>query len=190
MLLEGAEPSPEFASIASSPPQEIEPTASHGGRIDNGQGLPRASLQLVLAHVREIARGHALWSDPREACGLSVQSEERDGKAWLYLGGELDFASQPLVEECIALAQDEHDTVVVDLEDLTFMDSCGIDAFLHAAMRAEENGGHFHVANSHMHRRLFLITDTASLLEERGTSEQVSSLSTQVMESSHGPMAG
>lgn len=173
MLLEGAELSPEFASIASSSPRENEPTASLAGRNDNSPGLPRASLQLILANVREIARGHALWSDSREACGLSVQSEERDGKAWLYLGGELDFASQPLVEECLALAQDEHDSVVVDLEDLTFMDSCGIDAFLHAALRAEEEGGHFHVANCHRFRRLFVITSTAALLEERGTSEQV-----------------
>lgn len=174
MLIEGAEPSPQFASIATPSPREIEPTASLRGRIGNGQRVPRASFQLVLAHVREIARGRALWSVPREACGLSVQSEERrDGRAWLYLGGELDLASQPLVEECLALAQDEHDSVVVDLKDLTFMDSCGIGAFLHAALRAKERGGHFHVANCHRFRRLFLITDTASLLEEQETSQRL-----------------
>jgi anti-sigma B factor antagonist len=141
-------------------------------RIDPDQPRPGASLQLVLSHVREIARGHGLWSGFREGWGLSIRSEKGNGTARLVLSGELDYASAPLIDEFLAIAQAEHESVVVDLENLMFMDSSGIEVFLHAAKRAEDRDGRMRVVNSNMHRRVFVLCGAESLLgeEERSLS--------------------
>lgn len=128
-----------------------------------------ASLGLTLTHVREIAGGRGLWNCTRQAWGLSVRTEQQDGAIRLLLAGELDHASAALAEECVALAQEENDSVIVDLKDLSFMDSSGIDVFLHAAKRALNTRGHIQVVSTHKHRRVFTLCQADFLLEEPGT---------------------
>ena len=57
--------------------------------------------------------------------------------------------------------------MVVDLQELTIMDSNVLDAFLNAALRAQDVGGQFCVENPHRHRRVFLISHNAALLGEQ-----------------------
>jgi anti-anti-sigma factor len=97
--------------------------------------------------------------------GLAVRTEERDGAAWLFLSGEMDLATAPLVEENLAAAQRGRNAVYVDLEDLTFMDVSGLAIFLNGAKRAGDSGGRFGVVNIQAPvRRVFEVTRSTFLL--------------------------
>ncbi|MBA2506570.1 MAG: STAS domain-containing protein [Thermoleophilaceae bacterium] len=56
--------------------------------------------------------------------------------AWLRATGELDFASTPQLEQSLQDAQLQARLVVLDLRDLTFIDSAGVRAVVDASRRA------------------------------------------------------
>jgi anti-sigma B factor antagonist len=99
------------------------------------------------------------------ATGFAIRTGEHGGTAWLFLSGELDLATAPLVERSLCAAQRSHDAVVVDLEDLSFMDASGVALFLDAAKRAGDQADRFGIVNSHAPvRRVFEATRTTFLL--------------------------
>lgn len=168
MRQEGQEPRRTSSAVSPGQPGALPGSPlSHPSHADRPG--PRASLGLTLAPVREIAGGQGLWNCAQQAWGLSVRTEHQDGAIRLLLTGDLDQASAPLAEQCVALAQEEHDSVIVDLEDLSFMDTSGIDVFLHAAKRARSTGGRIQVVNSQKHRRVFTLCRAGSLLEGQGS---------------------
>ena len=66
---------------------------------------------------------------PRAAFDVS----ERDGHVVLRVSGEIDLAAKSLFEECLAgLIEANHADVVVDLADVTFIDSSSISVLLFA----------------------------------------------------------
>lgn len=70
---------------------------------------------------------------PQFACTL------RDGGldvAWVRLAGELDLASAPELTQALAQAEDRARRVVLDLRQLTFMDTSGVHVILAASVRA------------------------------------------------------
>ncbi|MEX0790482.1 MAG: STAS domain-containing protein, partial [Actinomycetota bacterium] len=97
--------------------------------------------------------------------GLDIRTEERAGTTRMFLAGELDLATAPRVESKLRLAQGSHHSVVVDLQDLTFMDSHGILTFIDAARRAIDAGDAFRVVNTHgTVSRVFELTHQQVLL--------------------------
>lgn len=167
MWQEGSEPGSTSSAVSSGQPGTLPGSPLSRQRHDQGPG-PRASFGLTLAHVREIAGGRGLWNCCQQASGLSVRTEQQEGAIRLLLTGDLDQASAPLAERCVARAQEEYDSVMVDLEGLSFMDSSGIDIFLHAAKRARNTGGRIQVVNTHKHRRVFTLCRATFLLEGQG----------------------
>ena len=101
---------------------------------------------------------------------FSVRTDRRNGIARVALQGELDMATVTVLEEHIAiLDQDNVKGLVLDLRGLTFLDSTGLHAFLDASRRAAENGHRFAIVGvSESTRRLFEITKTTRLLDEPG----------------------
>ncbi|MEX2588123.1 MAG: STAS domain-containing protein [Actinomycetota bacterium] len=150
--------SPQFPSI-------LWPVTSPGQAPVEHFVRPLASLQSALTHTHEIAMGAGFWRTNGQAVGMSVRTEQRGESAWLLLAGELDRASASLVEECLAVAQAENDSVTLDFEDVTFMDSSGIDVLVRASKRADNQGGQILVVNSHTHRRVFAICHADFLLD-------------------------
>jgi anti-sigma B factor antagonist len=72
---------------------------------------------------------------------LTVSSVIEDGIASIFLRGELDLASAPQMEECLANVLERAPTrVVVDLGQLAFIDSTGLRLLLQADTRAREHG--------------------------------------------------
>src|SRR5919197_2925709 len=70
---------------------------------------------------------------PRSPDPLSIRTDRRNGVTRVALEGELDLATVPVLEEHLAAI--EHDgmrALVLDLRDLTFVDSSGLHAFLNA----------------------------------------------------------
>lgn len=59
----------------------------------------------------------------------------------IALSGELDMATAPILEEHLVQAEsDGVPAIVIDLVDLTFIDTVGLRALLAARERAEANG--------------------------------------------------
>jgi anti-sigma B factor antagonist len=100
-----------------------------------------------------------------KASGLNIRIEYRDGTSLMVLSGELDMATAPFFEESVASAQSDHAAVVVDLQEVTFMDSTGLHILLDATSRAVDRGGRFHIVNCRAQvRRLVELTRTEFLL--------------------------
>jgi anti-sigma B factor antagonist len=78
----------------------------------------------------------AAWLYPRFDCTV------RDGgvDAWVRVTGELDIATAPQLAETLRQAEEHCQRVVLDLRELTFMDSVGVHVLLDANLRANAAG--------------------------------------------------
>ena len=71
-------------------------------------------------------------------------SAERETTVVVALEGEIDLSSAPDAERRIAEAEaGEPARIVIDLREVTFMDSSGLRVLLTAHRRADERGGGF-----------------------------------------------
>jgi anti-sigma B factor antagonist len=101
---------------------------------------------------------------------FGIQDDRRNGVARLALRGELDLATAPKLEGHLEqVEQDGVRAVVLDLRDLTFVDSTGLHAFLKARSRAADNGHRFALVGANEQvRKLLQLTATQGILEEQG----------------------
>jgi anti-anti-sigma factor len=96
------------------------------------------------------------WRD----CGSDV--------AWVQAAGELDIGSVPALEQTLRGAELRARLVLLDLREVTFMDSCGVHLIVSASIRARRAG-----------RRLVLVrgrSQVARILALTGASEDVESV--------------
>jgi anti-anti-sigma factor len=115
------------------------------------------SLDLAFP-ARDAARADFL--PPPFACSCSNGGLDA---ARVYVGGELDIATTPRLER--TLDETHARLVVLDLRELSFIDSCGIHAIVDAGIRARKAG-----------RRLVLVRVPATvdrILTLTGSSGQV-----------------
>jgi anti-sigma B factor antagonist len=71
---------------------------------------------------------------------FAISSEDREGRIYVSLRGELDLATAPELEELVNERVDARQEVVVDLRGLEFMDSSGIRVLVAAHARAGRTG--------------------------------------------------
>jgi anti-sigma B factor antagonist len=100
---------------------------------------------------------------------FEARSQEKDGVVTIALSGELDMATAPILSDNLAPFEGNGvSTIILDLQDLTFIDSTGMHVFLEARRRAMSNGHRFLLSGAGpAARRLFELTGTQSLLGER-----------------------
>ena len=93
-----------------------------------------------------------------------VQLGERSLR--LRVRGELDLATSPALGETLEREIRDGKSVVVDLSDVTFIDSAGLHTLMRAARLCEANGGGFSVSPGlpAQVRRVFQITGLDALL--------------------------
>jgi anti-anti-sigma factor len=98
---------------------------------------------------------------------LEVESEERNGLVHVALRGELDLSTVSKVqEELDRVEADGAPLVVLDLKNLSFLDSTGLRAVITAAERAKEAGRRFVVVRGpDPVQRVFSITRLDDRLE-------------------------
>lgn len=71
----------------------------------------------------------------------------RSGAVVVAVSGELDIATAPRLEDCLAhLAATGHQRLVLDTAQLGFCDASGIRVMVRARMRADERGGWLRLA--------------------------------------------
>lgn len=102
------------------------------------------------------------------AARLDVRTDRRNGVARVALAGDLDMSTVPALERTLDLYRaDGIEAVILDLRDLSFMDSTGLHAFLRARNDADEQGHRLYlVSASAAARRVFEVTETGFLLDE------------------------
>ena len=99
---------------------------------------------------------------------FSVHHETRNGIARLVVSGEIDLLSSPtLVEELSTTEQqDELSAILLDLREVTFMDSTGLKVFLDASLRSRSKNRHLLLVGVRPAlRRVFDVTGTTHLLD-------------------------
>ena len=97
-----------------------------------------------------------------------VTVDDRNNVTRVALRGQLDMATVPeFTKVMTACEREPSSTIMVDLRNVTFMDSTGLHAFLQARDRARGNGHQLRfVGASSSVRRVFEVTGMESVLEE------------------------
>jgi anti-sigma B factor antagonist len=98
--------------------------------------------------------------DPQGWQPFTVTVSTEGDRATVVLKGELDLAGIDSAKQAIDQAEEVPGRMVVlDLSELTFMDSTGLEVVLRAARRASESGRRLVVARpSHYVKRLLKMT--------------------------------
>ncbi len=96
---------------------------------------------------------------------FAVRIERIDSDAVLVLAGEVDLATSPRVRDAVidALAAEPPARLVVDLSDVSFLDSTGIGALVAGRNKAAALGVPFVVRNPQ--RMVHRVLDIAGLLD-------------------------
>jgi anti-anti-sigma factor len=99
---------------------------------------------------------------------FSVRSDLRNGVARVVVQGDLDLGAVPTLDERLTLLeQDGVKAIILDLRDLSFIDSTGLRALLAASSRAANDGHRLAIVGApDSARRLFEITGTERILNE------------------------
>lgn len=99
---------------------------------------------------------------------FSAETESRNGIARVALRGELDVASAHVLNDRLApLEFDGVAAIVLDLRDVSFIDSSGLHALLNAWRRVNSNGSRLLLMGiGPTARRLLAITGTEFLLDD------------------------
>ena len=105
----------------------------------------------------------------------SVDVRIRNGVALVVVLGELDLATTPLlVDRLTHLERTDVETIMVDLREVTFLDSSAIHAFVTAHDHAQQNGHRLILVGANaLAQRIIGLTGTQFLLHENGTAEGV-----------------
>ncbi len=72
---------------------------------------------------------------------FNLELARRPGTLVVVLHGELDVATAPRIEDALASRRDDERDVVVDLRELTFVDSTGLRSLLRVRAVADGAGG-------------------------------------------------
>jgi anti-anti-sigma factor len=112
----------------------------------------------------------------RKTARLSLRTVARAGRVTVFLAGELDLSSRPLLDDVLRkLATDSTRAIVLDLSAVSFMDSTGLHGILAAKAACTENDCQFLVARaSRQVQRLLEVTGVLNELPrwEEGRSRQ------------------
>lgn len=108
---------------------------------------------------------------------LTLASESGADTFVLHAEGELDVSNVDVFEDCLRAAEaSEAGHVLVDLNDLSFMDSAGLRALLMASRRVRRNSRRLSVRATGAVRRIIELTGMATYLAlgEAGNSQRPS----------------
>lgn len=110
-------------------------------------------------------RGATMGSEPQ----FTAQVNSRNGVASIALRGELDLAAVPDLERHLApFESDGVSAIMLDLRELTFMDSVALHSLVRARERALMNGKRLILVGARPSaRRLFELTCTEYLLDDQ-----------------------
>jgi anti-sigma B factor antagonist len=95
-----------------------------------------------------------------------IRTRPESSETIIAVSGELDLASADQLDRAIREAEEsETGWIVIDLGDLSFMDSTGLNILLEASRRSSENGNRLRFVRSRHEQvtRLLSITETTEI---------------------------
>lgn len=97
---------------------------------------------------------------------LKIDKQQTDESVWVFVAGEIDaFTAPKLREELLALADGAHQSIVVNLKDVSYLDSTGLGVFVGLFKQLKKNGGELQLVDlSEQLKRLFVITGLSHIL--------------------------
>ncbi len=78
--------------------------------------------------------------DPASSAFACSCTDDGLDAAWVHVAGELDFATAPQLERTLRETQHTARLVLLDLRELTFIDSAGVHAIVSASIDARQRG--------------------------------------------------
>ena len=98
--------------------------------------------------------------------GLSIERGHDNGELVIHLGGEVDLATSPFLEEALSEVADNR-VLVLECSAITFLDSSGLRVVLRQATRLSLGGGSLRLRRpSTSVRQLLRVVSAAELDEE------------------------
>lgn len=105
---------------------------------------------------------------------LQIEVRHETDRIILRLDGELDMASAPRLEEAIDASLDARAVIVLDLQQLQFIDSTGLHVILSAHTRSRERGQDLAITpGSQQVQRLLSVTGVCDHLRIIATSDEL-----------------
>lgn len=105
---------------------------------------------------------------------LQIQVSREPDRVVVSLAGELDMANAPLLQETIEREQLTAKIVVLDMQQLQFIDSTGLRIILATRERCSEQGRQFAITRgSEQVQRLLSITGVAAHLRTLDTPDEM-----------------
>jgi anti-anti-sigma factor len=97
--------------------------------------------------------------------GLEIIEAPDAGRIRVRLRGELDLASGPTLSEVLRRLRERREPVLLDLDELSFIDMSGLRVVLEAAEQASRDGGRFAVTrgSSQVRRLIALVQPDGNL---------------------------
>ena len=77
---------------------------------------------------------------------LSIDTDRTNGVPVMNVGGRIDSDSAPHLDEALAKLLQEHNRIVINLQDVEYMSSAGLRAIVKAYQAAKKQGGDVHLA--------------------------------------------
>jgi anti-sigma B factor antagonist len=92
--------------------------------------------------------------------GFSVEIEEKENYPILYVKGEIDIYTCPALQEKIKEIIDTGQSqLILDLDDLQYIDSTGLGTIAHTAQSIKEKNGQVHViCNKPQIKKIFKVS--------------------------------
>jgi anti-sigma B factor antagonist len=102
---------------------------------------------------------------------LDLDVSERDGVAIVTVRGEVDLATSPQLRDCLTGVVEKSSAVVVDLDEVGFIDSTGIGVLVGGVKRARSNGGELSLVCTQ--RRILKVLEITGLTQVFSVYESV-----------------
>jgi len=79
-----------------------------------------------------------VWSSVE---GTSLSAESRGDSVVVTVHGDLDIVTSPQLDECLTRAEESHNRIILDLADVSFLDTSALAVIVGHWKRAEAAGG-------------------------------------------------
>jgi anti-sigma B factor antagonist len=98
---------------------------------------------------------------------ITIDKQDNQEKIFVVVGGEIDAYTAPkLREELVSIAEGQNKTLVINLKDVSYIDSTGLGVFIGIYKLLKQNDGELKLINlSARLERLFEITGLSNIID-------------------------
>lgn len=104
---------------------------------------------------------------------LTIEKHHNNAEIFVLVAGEIDaFTAPKLREELLPLAEEQNQSIIVSLKDVSYLDSTGLGVFIGLFKQVNKNNGELKLIDlSERLKRLFEITGLNNIITISAISE-------------------